>query len=124
MPVGEPTFIGGEPPGPHAGTMSPRTEELRPAIQLTREQAREARRLGRLGMHPTQVAEHMAEPISQVSLAMATLRTRRADPPRASLNITMEAREWVGSQAYIGEPLWQTTDRLLHELAIRRALMP
>ena len=42
-------FAGGQPPGPHAGDMSPLTEALRPPIGLTADQCEAARKLRRGG---------------------------------------------------------------------------
>lgn len=122
-PAATPAFTGGDPPAPHAGDISPLTEALRPRIRLTRDQCKEARRLGRLGVRPEDVALQLGEPEEQVKLAMATLRTTVEDATRATLNVTMGAREFVATEAIHGESVWQTVDRLFIELAFRRALM-
>jgi hypothetical protein len=114
-------FSGGVPPGPHAGKISPLTRQLRPRIRLSPDLCKEARRLGRRGMSPEDVAIHLSQPIEQVKLAMATLRTRNRGRSRATLNVTIDAHDYVCAQALAGESAWATVDRLLVELAFRRA---
>ena len=118
-----PAFTGGDPPATHAGDISPLTEALRPRILLTRDQCKEARRLGRLGIAPADVAIRLCQPEDQVKLAMATLRTTAENTSRSTLNVTTGAREFVVTEAFPSESMWQTVDRLLVELAFRRVLM-
>ena len=115
-------FVGGHPPGPHAGDMSPLTEALRPPIQLTPEQGETARRLRRSGLDIAKIAVQLNAPEDEVRAALLTLRTRKRTATRRSLNVTLAAHEYVTGEAEKGEACWQTVDRLLAELAFRRAL--
>jgi hypothetical protein len=49
------------------------------------------------------------------------MRTRNRARSRATLNVTLAAREFVVSEANDGEGMWATVDRLLGELSLRRA---
>lgn len=115
-------FMGGHPPGPHAGDMSPLTEALRPSIPLAPTECEKARRLRRAGKEIPEIAARLAAPEADVRQALATMRTRRPFATRGSLNVTVAAHEFVASEAEDGEALWETMDRLLGELTMRRAL--
>ena len=115
-------FAGGRPPGPHAGDMSPLTKVLRPAIRLTREQCETARRLRRNGREAPDIAASLDAPEEEVRQALATMRTRKRAATRRSLNVTLAAHEFVSGEAAEDEACWETVDRLLGELTIRRAL--
>lgn len=117
------SFVGGTPPGPYAGDMSPVTEALRPRISLDAKQAATARRLRRDRWTIGQIAEHLEADQEEVRHALATLRTKKMDPHRRTLNVTVEAAEFVSGQAEPGEAVWQTMDRLLVELVFSRALL-
>ena len=115
-------FMGGHPPGPHAGDMSPHTEALRPAIHLTLQECRAARRLRRDGHGIPDIAALLAAADDEVRLALATIRTPKRAATRRTLNVTVEAHEFVAGEAREHEPCWETVDRLLVELAFRRAM--
>jgi hypothetical protein len=115
-------FVGGHPPGPHAGDMSPYTETLRPAIRLTVQECRRARRLRRNGHGITEIASRLGVPHEEIRLALATIRTPKRPATRGTLNVTVEAREFILDEAQGHEPCWETVDRLLVELAFRRAM--
>lgn len=115
-------FVGGHPPGPHAGDMSPHTEALRPPIQLTLKECLAARRLRRNGREIPEIAVRLAVPEEEVRQALATIRTRKRSASRRSLNVTLAAHEYVVGEALDHEPCWETMDRLLIELAFRRAI--
>ena len=114
-------FQGGQPPGPHAGDISPLTEALRPPISLTPKQCEAMRRLRRKGWEITQIANRYSVSDDEVCQALATMRTRRENFTRATLNVTVEAEQFVAAEAQDQEARWETMDRLLGELAIRRA---
>ena len=116
------SFAGGQPPGPHAGDMSPYTEALRPAIHLTGQECRTARQLRRDGHGIPEIAARLAVLEDDVRLALATIRTPKSVATRRTLNVTVEAREFVAGEARDHEPCWETVDRLLVELAFRRAM--
>ncbi len=116
------SYAGGHPPGPHAGDMSPYTEALRPPVALTPQQCRAARRLRRGGRGISEIAARLAVPDDHVRLALATIRTPKQAATRRSLNVTVEAHEFVSGEARDREPCWRTLDRLLIELAFRRAM--
>ena len=115
-------FAGGQPPGPHAGDMSPHTEALRPPIGLTSKECEAARRLRRAGREIPEIAAKLAAPDGEVRQALATIRTRKRATTRRTLNVTVAAHEFVASEAAGHEPCWETVDRLLVELAFRRAM--
>lgn len=115
------TRLGGTPPGPHAGDISPRTAMLRPRIALSEEQCIDARRLRRKGISISDVATKLDADVEHVRLALAAMRTRRQAPTRATLNVTLTAQNIVRAEQYEGEAVWQTVDRLLGELkSLRR----
>jgi hypothetical protein len=115
-------FTGGHAPGPDAGAISPQTEALRPRIQLTPKECEAARRLRRKGWEISEIATRFNVSEDQAELAIATMRTPKPVPSRATLNVTIEARNWVLSEAKGREACWETLDRLLVELAFRRAM--
>lgn len=115
-------FAGGRPPGPHAGDMSPLTEALRPNIRLTPEQCQVARKLRRRGKDIFEIAARLAVPEAEVRQALATMRTRKQLATRRSLNVTLAAHDFVAGEAESGEARWETMDRLLIELTVRRAM--
>ena len=116
------SFAGGHPPGPHAGDMSPHTEALRPPIGLTSKECKAARRLRRAGREIPEIAAKLAAPDGAVRQALATIRTRKRGATRRTLNVTVAAQEFVAGEASDHEPCWETMDRLLVELAFRRAM--
>lgn len=116
------SFAGGTPPGPHAGDMSPLTKVLRPRLGLTPEQCREARRLRRARQEIASIAAALGAAEEDVRHALAAMRTKKRDASRRSLNVTLAAHEFVAREAVEGESRWQTVDRLLIELAVRRVL--
>jgi hypothetical protein len=115
-------FHGGHPPGPNAGEISPQTEALRPLIQLPDKQCKAARRLRRKGWEVPEIAKRFNTSENDVWLAIATMRTSKPLSTRATLNVTVEARDFVLSEAEDHEACWETLDRLLVELAFRRAM--
>lgn len=116
------SFVGGHPPGPHAGDISPYTQALRPPIELTPKQCQAARRLRRNGRDIPEIAAKLAVPDDDLRLALATIRTPKETVTRRTLNVTVEACEFVAGEARNHEPCWETVDRLLVELAFRRAM--
>lgn len=114
-------FAGGQPPGPHAGDMSSLTKALRPDIELTPEQCETARRLRRAGRDVAVIAMRLGAAEEEVRPALATMRTRKQAATRRSLNVTLAAHEFVRGEAAEGEACWETVDRLLGELTMRRA---
>ena len=116
------SFAGGNPPGPHAGDMSPLTELLRPALGLSSDQCHEARRLRRAGRSIKDIATEFGTAEENVREALAAMRTRKVNATRRTLNVTLAAHEFVSREAVMDEPRWQTIDRLLIELTLRRAL--
>ncbi len=116
------SFVGGHPPGPHAGDISPYTEALRPAVRLTPQECRRARRLRRGGRGIPEIAARLAVSEDDVQLALATIRTPKKAATRGTLNVTLEAHEFVAGEARDHEPCWETVDRLLVELVFRRVM--
>lgn len=109
------------PPAPDCGHMSSRTAALRPGLDLTEEQVTEARRMRRDGDHPREIAFRMGLAVEDVERALLAMRTPKADRSRASLNVTMAAREFVSNERRVGEAVHQTVDRLLRELVTLRS---
>jgi predicted transcriptional regulator len=68
------------------------------------------------------IAQRLGATEQQVQQALATMRTRQVHVSRRSLNVTVEAHQFVKDEAFNSEPCWETVDRLLGELAIRRAI--
>jgi hypothetical protein len=116
-------FVKGTPPDPHAGNISPLTEMLRPPIGLTPEQCLTARGMRRRGYEVPDITALLGATEQQVQQALATMRTRHIHVSRRTLNVTVEAHRFVKDEAVGGEPCWETVDRLLGELAIRRAMV-
>jgi hypothetical protein len=69
----------------------------------------------------SEIASHLSASEDQVCLALATLRTKTPIATGRTLNVTLAAHEFVQSEAVEGEAYWETVDRLLGELALRRA---
>lgn len=116
-------FEGGSPPGPRAGDISPVTEALRPRVGLSEKECSKARRLRRAGWTVAQITEHLELTQEEVRHALATLRTRNEEATRRSLNVTIEAAEFVAGEADGDEACWEVVDRLLVELAFSRAML-
>jgi len=116
-------FVGGPPPGPHSGEMSPLTKSLRPPLGLPPGVADKARQLRRRGRHVLEIADVLGATEEEVRHALATLRTTNPAPTRKTLNVTVAAHEFALNERERGEACWETVDRLLGELAIRRAMM-
>ena len=116
------SFVGGSAPGPRAGDISALTEALRPPIKMTPEHCQAARRLRRGGLQIGEIANRLMAPEDEVRQALATMRTRKRRATRRSLNVTLAAHEFVRNEADPREVCWETVDRLLGELAFRRAL--
>jgi hypothetical protein len=83
----------------------------------------EARRLRRRGRQITEIAEVLNAPEEDIRQALATMRTRTRTATRKTLNVTIAAHEFVCGEQEPREACWETVDRLMGELTIRRALM-
>ena len=117
------TFIGGPPPGPHSGDISPLTRAMRPSLQLSPVAADQARRLRRRGRPISEIALTLSASENDIREALATMRTRNAAASRKTLNVTIAAHEFLIGETAYGEACWQAVDRLMGELAMRRAMM-
>ena len=113
-------FVGGHPPGPHAGEISPVTEALRPPVSLPPAQCDAARRLRRSGLEVGKIAQALGATVDEVEDALATMRTPNPEATRGNLNVTTDAREFVLREAD-GEAVWSVVDRLFIELMYWRA---
>lgn len=113
-------FQGGLPPGPHAGDISPLTEALRAPLPLSSDQCLAARQMRRAGKSLEVISESMNCSVEDVKLALAAMRTRNRARSRATLNVTLAARDFVLGEALKGEVAWETVDRLLGELTFYR----
>jgi hypothetical protein len=99
---------------PHgAGEISTITVALRAPLGLTPEQRLQAKRWRKTGLEIWEVAEEMELPEEEVALALANIRTKRKNPPRISLNVSVAAAEKVKAMQLNGEAIWQTVNRLL-----------
>jgi hypothetical protein len=94
--------------GAHAGDTAKATLAI-----LTPEQRRRAKQWRQTGLEIWEVAEEMGLPEDAVALALANVRTKRGDPPRATLNVSPAAAELVKCAQRPGEPIWMTVNRLL-----------
>jgi DNA-binding CsgD family transcriptional regulator len=117
------TFAGGPPPGPNSGDISALTQALRPPLRLSPRQCDSARRWRRGGRPIPEIADRLSASVDDVREALATLRTRNGAATRRTLNVTLAAHDFVVGEIEDGEVCWETVDRLLGELAIRRAAM-
>nr|WP_321986532.1 hypothetical protein [uncultured Lichenicoccus sp.] len=95
--------------------MSKRTEALRPAILLSRQEASHARQMRRRGLDPSQIAERMAKPLEEVEKALLQMRMPRPETTRGTLNVTLAAHRVILQERRGDEPLWQTFDRIVDE---------
>ena len=114
-------FVGGHPPGPHAGDISPVTEALRPPVRLPPAQRDIARRLRRHGWQVEDITQVIGATVDEVEEALATMRTPNPEATRANLNVTTAAREFVFREANEDEAVWSVVDRLFIELMYWRA---
>jgi hypothetical protein len=76
----------------------------------------------RAGKEIAAIAATLGAEEGDIRHALAAMRTKKRDATRRSLNVTLAAHELVRGEAANGEPRWQTMDRLLVELMIRRAM--
>ena len=115
------------PPAPDCGQASPYTAALRPPIGLAPEACEEARRIKRRNPDaaPAEIAAQLGEGATEADVrqALATLRTVNPRRTRCTLNVTLEAGQFVEREGNNGEPRWATLDRLLGELAQLRAVI-
>ena len=111
----------GKPPGSGAGTMSRRTERLRPSLALDPKQVAEARRLRRAGHEPDQIAAALELPVDEVEKALMQMRSPRPETTRGTLNVTLAAHRILMAERQGNEPVWQTMDRVVDELLRLRA---
>ena len=115
------TAFRGKAPGSGSGEMSKRTEALRPAILLSRQQASHARQMRRRGLDPAQIADAMGTPLEEVEKALLQMRMPRPETTRGTLNVTLAAHRVILQERRGDEPLWQTFDRIVDEfLRLRR----
>ena len=96
-----------------AGDTHPHTIELRAPVTLTPEQKQQARAWREVGLEFWEIAVEMGLSEQEVQLALATLRCKRADPPRISLNVSPAAAEFFKHRQLPGEPMWKTVNRIL-----------
>ncbi|MGI3778922.1 MAG: hypothetical protein ACRYGC_16650 [Janthinobacterium lividum] len=115
------TKFRGKPPGSGAGTMSQRTERLRPSLALDPKQVAEARRLRRAGHEPEQIAAALELPVDEVEKALMQMRSPRPETTRGTLNVTLAAHRILMAERQGNEPVWQTMDRIVDELLRLRA---
>ncbi len=115
------TKFHGKPPGSGAGTISQRTERLRPSLALDPKQVAEARRLRRAGHEPDQIAAALELPTEEVEKALMQMRSPRPETTRGTLNVTLAAHRILMAERQGNEPVWQTMDRVVDELLRLRA---
>ena len=113
------------PPAPGCGATSPYTAALRPRIGLSPEACEAARRAKRENPDatPAEIAAQLGAAEADVVLALATLRSRNPRRTRGTINGTLEAEDFIRREGRNDEPVWQTLDRLLGELAQLRAIV-
>ena len=115
------TKFHGKPPGSGAGTISRRTERLRPSLALDPKQVAEARRLRRAGHEPDQIAAALELPTEEIEKALMQMRSPRPETTRGTLNVTLAAHRILMAERQGNEPVWQTMDRIVDELLRLRA---
>ncbi len=115
------TKFHGKPPGSGAGTISRRTERLRPALALDPKQVAEARRLRRAGHEPDQIALALNVALEEIEKALMQMRSPRPETTRGTLNVTLAAHRILMAERQGNEPVWQTMDRVVDELLRLRA---
>ena len=115
------TKFHGKPPGSGAGTISQRTERLRPSLALDPKQVAEARRLRRAGHEPDQIAAALELPTEEIEKALMQMRSPRPETTRGTLNVTLAAHRILMAERQGNEPVWQTMDRVVDELLRLRA---
>ena len=91
---------------------NPRTKALRPQTTLSPQQIEEARNKRRDGLNPDDIAKDMNQPVDQINLALANLRTTVRDPDRRTLNVSPEMHAYVMSNLQKGESVKDALDRL------------
>ena len=115
------TKFQGKPPGSGAGTISHRTERLRPTLALDPKQVAEARRLRRAGQEPGEIALALDVAVDEVEKALMQMRSPRPETTRGTLNVTLAAHRILMAERQGNEPVWQTMDRVVDELLRLRA---
>lgn len=99
---------------PHAGDTNPRTLLLRDLPTLSPKQQAQARAMRKAGMTIAEIAKVLDVSMIAVSAATGAMRTPRTDPPRACLNVSVAAQEYVRAKQLPGEPIWKTVNRLFN----------
>lgn len=101
-------------PGRNAGITSPRTLRARGPLPLTAEEREWARFLRfDAGWDWPDIAVEIGRSEQDIRHSLANARTRRADPPRGTVNVSPAAIEELRIRQLPGEPMWKTMNRIL-----------
>lgn len=107
----------GTPPSPRAGDINPVTKLIRPHHGVTDEQRQTARyMLVSRGMTFEEIAAALDLFEWQIREALSTVRLPKKSRSRASLNVSLEAAEFVQRQRLPGEAVWETMNRLISSI--------
>jgi hypothetical protein len=58
------------------------------------------------------IAAALGVPILSVVHGIEGMKSRHENPPRACLNVSLAALDYVRTQQQFGEPIWKTVNRL------------
>jgi len=107
----------GTPPSPHAGDINPATKMIRPHHGVTDEQRKLARRML---VHDEMTFPAIAAALGllewQVREALSTVRLPTKGRSRVTLNVSVEADDFIRRQSLPGEPRWKTLNRLISSI--------
>jgi hypothetical protein len=100
--------------GPGAGATHVHTIRLRGRLPLNANERQRIRRMRKRGQSFAQIAAQFPGVTEDdVQLVIATVRTRRDDPPRVSLNVSVAVANHYRAQARLYEPVWITCNRVV-----------
>ncbi|MBX3454722.1 hypothetical protein [Ferrovibrio sp.] len=95
---------------------SERTKKLRPRLSLSDRQVAKARKMRRAGLTNNQIAREFGVAEEEIKVLLAAMRTRIDQHKRYTLNIGVEACDFIKWERLPSEAIWETMDRLLTEL--------
>lgn len=102
-----------EKPGVDAGKISAHTQEVRGPMPLTADQRRRAKSMRLKAFDFPMIAAILGRSETDVRHGLATVRTRRDDPTRATLNVSPAAKEQLDKLRHPGEAIWETFNRVI-----------
>ena len=90
---------------------------MRGPVPLTADQRRRAKSMRLKNIEFAAIAAILSRSEADVRHSLATVRTRREDPPRLTINVSPAAKDRFDKLRHPGEAMWETVNRVvgIHE---------